>query len=304
MSSNSSILEVELAGGLGNQLFMFYAGLYFSQALNKEVIYDISDFSRIAKIHPGHNLQTLGFLDDYEVRSKASARINFLSESAYAQRALSRLLTPLKKGHNNAEFRAQELGYVASDLIPPNTRKIRGYFQTWRYFSEVRQKPVLTAKSVSNQTNWFQDKSKQAKDERPIALHIRKGDYLLPKNRKIGLLAHSYYKSFFEKVNEGNPVWIFTDSPQIVSQDFRNLGQKIEIIQPPTNSDPVESLLLLSMASEIVISNSTFSWWAAQISGSDTKVYAPSKWFELGIDPTDLYPKHWTVIESQWETAR
>ena len=99
-------------------------------------------------------------------------------------------------------------------------------------------------------------------------------------------------------------MWIFTDSPQLVLEEFGYLKDKVEIVTPPSNSDPIESLLLLSMASEIMISNSTFSWWAAQIANENTKIYAPSKWFESENDPKDLIPEHWPKIESQWEPSR
>ena len=304
MNKSSSILEVEIAGGLGNQLFMFYAGLYFGKALNKEVTYNISDFSRIAQIHPGHNLKTLGFLDGYKTTTKRSTGTDQILERLKVQRIYSRLLLAVTNNHMSKEFSSKELGYVDANQIPLNVSKIKGYFQTWRYFSSLREKPILNVGLITNQTKWFQERMQQAKNEGPRAIHIRKGDYLQSKNRRIGVLAHSYYKSYIDKIDDDSRVWIFTDSPQLVLEEFGYLKDKVEIVTPPSNSDPIESLLLLSMASEIMISNSTFSWWAAQIANENTKIYAPSKWFESENDPKDLIPEHWPKIESQWEPSR
>jgi hypothetical protein len=304
VKTNKSILEVEIAGGLGNQLFMFYAGLYFGQAFDKDVVYNIADFSRIAKIHPGHNLQTLGFLDNYQVTSKTISKSQLILERVRSHWAVSRLTRSIGGDKKDQEFSSKEIGYLDPNLIPLNVSKIKGYFQTWRYFSNLESKPIISSESIVNQSIWFKEKIQQAKDEKPIAIHIRKGDYLESKNRRIGVLANSYYKSLIETVDDDDRIWIFTDSPELVSKEFMSLRKGIEVIKPPLNSDPVESMVLLSKASKIMISNSTFSWWAAQISEVGTQIYAPSKWFEIDDDPQDLIPEEWIKNASQWESFR
>jgi hypothetical protein len=74
----------------------------------------------------------------------------------------------------------------------------------------------------------------------------------------------------------------------------------LKVLSPPPDSDPVESLLLMSSTTYIAISNSSFSWWAAKLSETDTLVFAPSKWYELRNDPIDLIPDSWIRITSDW----
>jgi hypothetical protein len=55
----------------------------------------------------------------------------------------------------------------------------------------------------------------------------------------------------------------------------------------------------MSMGKFLVISNSTYSWWAGRISSAE-KIIAPNKWFKGINDPKSIYPPNWQKIESSW----
>jgi hypothetical protein len=133
------------------------------------------------------------------------------------------------------------------------------------------------------------------------AFHIRRGDYALSANRGNGILSISYFKSVAEFLPSEMDILVFTDSPEAISVELKELGREFRVITPPEESDPLESLLLMKHASHIAISNSTYSWWAATIAAPGTAVYAPTKWFELRDDPIDLLPDHWIRVKSDWK---
>jgi hypothetical protein len=57
----------------------------------------------------------------------------------------------------------------------------------------------------------------------------------------------------------------------------------------------IEDFIALAECKYHVISNSTFAWWAAYLSGG--KVVAPKQWFgTLPYSTEDLLPKSWEVI--------
>ena len=64
------------------------------------------------------------------------------------------------------------------------------------------------------------------------------------------------------------------------------------------SGDQYVDLCLMSMCSDFIIANSSFSWWGAWLANKG-KVIAPSKWFgpnNSHLDTCDLYPEHWKVI--------
>ena len=72
------------------------------------------------------------------------------------------------------------------------------------------------------------------------------------------------------------------------------------IISTPNDVSDAETLILMSLASRIVIANSTFSWWAARVNGSNKTVIAPEKWFRSLPDPEFLIPNNWIKLKSYW----
>ena len=60
----------------------------------------------------------------------------------------------------------------------------------------------------------------------------------------------------------------------------------------------IEDFISLAECKEQIISNSTFSWWAAYLSGG--KVVAPKEWFAGALakrcTTKDLLPENWILI--------
>jgi hypothetical protein len=130
----------------------------------------------------------------------------------------------------------------------------------------------------------------------------------LEKNDFIGALAVNYYLDALRLVDRNiehqikdRPIWIFSDEPFLVKQEFAAISEfeSAQFIETPDEADPAESLFLMSAASSIIISNSTFSWWSAALSQGAT-VVAPAKWFKKSEDPDSLIPSTWLRAESSW----
>ena len=73
------------------------------------------------------------------------------------------------------------------------------------------------------------------------------------------------------------------------------------------NEDNRVDLCLMSLCSDFIIANSSYSWWGAWLStNKDKKVIAPAQWFgKTGYtkdhNTSDLIPDDWTIINDGQE---
>jgi hypothetical protein len=179
-----------------------------------------------------------------------------------------------------------------------------GYFQTFRYASEPRVFKVLKASKPKQIGAELQEHLKLAIKFRPIIVHIRLGDYLLEPN--FGILPPGYFLegiSLLRAKLPSNPIWFFSDDVSQAKNYFDNqvLGDVTWISD--VDSDPVSTLELMKYGSGYVISNSTYSWWAAFLrTDFEAQVVAPSPWFKIGGTPNSLLPESWVLL-NPWPSS-
>jgi len=296
-------VRVELVGGLGNQLFGFFAGAYLSQKIQVPLVYhfarkepgETKHFSSLESLDLGidatyeHRLVYVFLLLARRVKRHLLKALGFKISTS---ERLSKLHTSLTVG------RDPQLIECGPGFI------IQGYFQTHEYFdtfSNKHQKGI----SLRRESEWYKEMITRLRAEKPVVIHVRRGDYTLDRNSEIGALSPQYFKTAIEEIRARKPqedirFWIFSDDIDLVRRELNFLdGPLTTWVSPPIESDAAESMMLMSLARTIVISNSTFSWWSAAIS-RDAEVIAPSKWFRKLDDPAGIIADDWKIQESQW----
>ena len=139
-----------------------------------------------------------------------------------------------------------------------------------------------------------------------IAVHVRRGDYLKPRNSSYhGLLGASYYEPALSKLSLRGcdfRVVAFSDDPDAALELFGAQASSVETVRPPAESNPAESMLLMSQAGAIVTANSSFSWWAGWLADpAASTVVCPVPWFsQAGADESDLRPPTWVAIDADF----
>ena len=306
-TSKSKFLTVELMGGIGNQLFSLTAGLYLADKLGVRPRIHI----RKPKIGEArHSSSVLTLLAEPPLVTLNSPWELFELKMRFGFRALAlRLGSSSQSIGRLAKLHvADVLGYDRFlDTARPGDYVI-GYFQTYRYLEELRLRNRMVKLHLRDESDWYKSTLQRLKASNPIVIHIRRGDYLLEKNRYIGALSVTFYRSAVELINsqsdangDPRPIWVFSDQPSVVRDELTGFAEfgSAEFIVAPDGSDPAESLILMSSASSIIISNSTFSWWAGALSKGST-IVAPRKWFRDSPDPESLIPSDWLRVESSW----
>ena len=166
-----------------------------------------------------------------------------------------------------------------------------GFFQTEKYFKHIE-------KQIRKDFT-FKDEIKDECDDlikqftNPIALHIRRGDFVW-NNKNHPPLGLDYYESALKLFDSDREVIIFSDDTEWCREQELFADDRFAVAE---GGDQFYDLCLMSMCDDFIIANSTFSWWGAWL-GNRGKVVAPKQWFgeALDHDTKDLYCKGWTVL--------
>jgi hypothetical protein len=285
---------LQIQGGLGNQLFSYIAAVLLALNTNSSLRVDTSDVSD-GYTHRNFDLGDLEPVYDFEAFSRprlASRKIyNRLRWYFYKYTFLGKFIYFISSDTGrNLEFEKLQRPVI-----------VRGYFQCWRYASSCETILGKLNFVVRNASETYKDLLAQIGKSQPIVVHVRRGDYLSLAD-SFGVLSTKYFNDAVANLRSsglGNPIWLFSDSAEAsFLKKFDFVVDKF--VDPSFDLTPAETLVLMSKGKAFVISNSSFSWWAAYIASNNSPVIAPSKWFRALPDPEDLIPSSWTRLESHW----
>ena len=132
-----------------------------------------------------------------------------------------------------------------------------------------------------------------------VAVHVRRGDYLtMPEH--LPALSESYYeRAFLAQIESGFRAFaIFSDDPAWCQGRFGVWPVVSSDGMPTSEGEPTDWLDLFRMARyrNLVIANSSYSWWAAFLAGPDAFVCCPSPWFGPKIDVASPALPEWIEV--------
>jgi hypothetical protein len=302
MARNVKRVTVYLFGGLGNQLFQYFAGLATAEATGAALF--LKPFGQTSAVGREGEIGIAAF--------KTDGKTTFSRIPQRLQEKLLRRFVVLINRFRQGAF-SRHYGIFPTDVpvLPemkmgcPRHIRLMGYFQSYKFLHFLERQEKMAELSLVNPSSWFVSLQDQALKSKPIIVHIRRGDYL-NHAETIGVLSFSYFKNALHMIpqNENSVFWIFSDSVH-AAKDFASFADlpemRTQIIQPTPDTPDAESMLLLTLGSSLVISNSTFSWWGAYLNKNANFIIAPKKWFKNLEDPENLIPDHWIYCESVWE---
>jgi hypothetical protein len=281
-----------LQGGLGNQLFIYYAAACYAIAKKQDLItFDVSGLSQAST-------ERMLELDNFDLPIKyeiSNSQIPRFMRAVITR--INRLVPTLIRivGY----LQPKEVGFSAL-LLKGKYFETSGYFQSWRYPDEVKRIfPNHTLKAVPV-SEWAKSAVLAARVANPILCHIRRGDFLKLQD-SFGVLNYNYYLDAIAELRSTglhNPVWVMTDSPAEISPEFLEQAGA-ELIREPAHTLTTDTFAVMQACNSFIISNSTFSWWAAYSSNA-RHVIAPNPWFKSMAEPANLIPKNWIRVQSSW----
>jgi len=298
-------VKVYLSGGLGNQLFQLAAGLFLS---NSKLLTLDSSYGN-PRINSGGSPQIADFELPTEVNFRNSRRGKastsgfafLLRLSSHGKIGLiSRLLFKVfNTSKSPLPFLSNGVGFDEGLHLIRNKKSFLGCFHTFRWPDHETVKSKLQKLDISDEPEWLKNLYQISTVEKPLVIHIRKGDYKSIQN--LDILNLDYYIRGIAILKANFPdskLWIFSDDFEAVKDFFPEhiLSEARLIDYESFNS--AANLQAMRFGHGYLIANSTYSWWGAYLSYSSSPlVLYPSTYFADSNSPRDLYPEYWTQLE-------
>jgi len=309
---------VSLTGGLGNQLFQLAAGLSFFNGTGFAFEWGIGK----PRLNAGGRPELTSFELPENVAFLPKKRFSWLMSKStgyvlrmgisprwYERNSLSKkiigVLSEFVSASYFREFRhtfySENLGYT-KDVPKDRSTFVIGYFQSHLYASSPSVKKLLRNLVVQRPHPEIQKYVDLSKEEHPLVVHIRLGDY--KHEPGFGLLSQDYFDSLIQSelaTGAYEKVWIFSDEPKLASNYLAAVDpSRVRMVEPADNSTAT-IFEIMRLGRGYIISNSSFSWWAAFLAhDSAAKVLAPNPWFKDIGEPEELIPMEWIRVPATW----
>lgn len=282
---------IKFSGGFGNQLFQYAVAKNF-------------EIQKGYKIVPDYN-----FFKNYKLHKNLIKKFNFRFNSIsfflspvlipyklnFLYRFLSKLFFNINYIKENDNLDYKNLSKLKNKII-----YLDGYWQDFRYFfnSANQIKKLINCFLRKNSKKIYRSRFSRSKNY--VMLHCRLKDYKSKTNfLKHGLMSLNYYSKAINIINKkkkNNVFVIFSDEPSLAKKKFGHLKNKI-FLDERNKLNTISSLYLMSKCNDFIISNSTFSWWAAYLSTSHNKnVICPMYWYRQKKFKKISYEKKWIKI--------
>jgi hypothetical protein len=286
------MIIINLSGGLGNQMFQFA----FANNIMKKYNLDVHFSTDFLSKHNGYELKNVFNLNIKTVSSVELKELLGWQAYGICRRIFSRNFAPFLRKSNFVVEPHFHYWKLHTNFIHDNSY-MHGYWQSHKYF--FSRDEILSnfnfRKKTSRENLLLIDRIKNSNS---VSIHVRRGDYL-NKNSIHCLCEKDYYDKAISKILDFFPnafFYIFSDDAEWVSKNFKSISKRREIVTFNSGFNNFEDMRLMSLCKHNIISNSSFSWWAAYLNASTKKtVISPKKWFisNCNHNTIDLIPDDW-----------
>lgn len=309
------MIILNLKDGLGNQLFEYAYARQMQLLTNEKIYINTYFFRRLKDRTPSLQYYRLNsnvhFLNKYK---EFAYTLIFFAKLSYCLgfKKIWNWAINKKRPNDDSEFlyfahkglyysfvTFNNCGYPQSNA---KYKFVHGNFESRIYFEgleEIFNKEILL---VNNLTQQQKKLLELIVNTNSVCVHIRRGDYLDPKWAAFNVCNYSYYKSGMEYVQKHieRPVYfIFSNTPKDIEWIKENFqfDSSMQIYFVDCGGTDIQDFELMRNCKHFIISNSTYSWWAANLSiNKDKIVVAPKTWYKGSANCENMYLDSWKRI--------
>ena len=287
------VVKVYLRCGLGNQLFMLFAG--FAHSLKHNL-----DFKIISNLNSTMEEKTGTYWNNI-----LSYFGTFLDDNPKKDKDAYSLYT-------EPSFEYSEI----PEKLPNNTDiTLYGFFQSEKYFKEYYD-TIVEKMQLSQQLSITKQEHPDLLKKKSIAIHFRIGDYMYLQAyhciKKPEYYIHAIKELERDLIRRGERLedyqilYFSQQQDHEIIDEFLKIfkyifNDKYNFIKVPDSIPDWKQLLLMANCDHFIIANSSFSWFGAYFCQNPSKlVYYPKKWFgpKQSHNTKDLCPPSWKQINA------
>ena len=298
--------------GMGNQMFMYAAGLAAASRLDTELLLDNGDFSTLTTEDRPYQLscfpeiteRTASFPDKWNISPRVAV-VDFISRRRIRRyHIFRRLMRKLAYKLLPAGRMYQPKWYSYStdfESVHDDTLLI-GYWESENIFAGIKD---LVRRKFTFAPECFDPAlTAQVRACNSVAVHVRRGDKVTKYTNSFYSTSEQYLKRAIGKISgltDSPRFFVFSDDidwcrktlPQIYDTDYT-------FIEGQT---PPQDMALMTQCKHVIMGPSTFSWWGAWLNGNPNKIIiAPdiNLWYRKSFydaeDRKYLLPTEWIKI--------
>lgn len=279
---------VIVRGGLGNQMFQAAYAIALGARFN--VTPRFADLSASARVPRAWELGAFGIRAE---PVSLPVRLS-LAAAAVADQKLQRLGLSGWPG-----VLSEHIEYAEPPRVARAPRVLCGYWQGERYFQEQATRIRAQFRlAVPEEGPALPDPDA---DRPTVAIHVRRGDYVSdPTARSVHLVCDAgWYRAAWTRMRgevPGARAFVFSDDPDW-ARDNLALDGDVDYGPGSPGAPAWVDLARMSRCQHFIISNSSYSWWAAWLGEDPAKrVIAPREWFRgRSTAALGICPPGWTL---------
>ena len=284
---------VKIFGGLGNQMFQYAVARSISINFQAKLILDTSYYQ--SNFEQNYGLSVFNINTEVVNEAPENNNENSINLSHYHHNDREKDYYLLKE----KSFRFDSSLFNISGNV-----YLDGYFQSEKYFITNRHN-IYTDFSLREELDGTnRNIISDMESCNSVSIHVRRGDYLTESVKNIlSICDVKYYKKAVDIIYRDikNPVfYVFSDDMDWAKRNLSFI-QNTYFININFKEESYKDMILMSKCKHNIISNSTFSWWAAWLNDNPNKmIISPIMWVNPksrnSKNDQDIRPASWIQV--------
>lgn len=298
------MINVFLRGGLGNQMFQYASALGIAKKEGTTLTLDttfLNDrFPRPQFTYRNYDLDIFDIRPSFTLLSGVSAQMPIPGLWLGLDLAIAEAASLL----GFKKLLKEKKDYVFEDDVFEHRGSctLWGFWRTEKYFEHAKEEVRAAFKFKLSEDPAIVEAKKDIIASNAVALHVRRGDYLLSKYSKVyGATDTSYYDAaiaYMAARVKSPKLFVFSDDIAWCKEHIKASFPVAFMTDTTAGAKASGHLELMSLCKHNIIANSSFSWWGAWLNENPGKiVIAPKKWEEgISTETVDAIPAGWVTL--------